>query len=116
MKVLLCHTSYTQRGGEDRSFEEERDLLVANGCGVVEYVRRNEAMNEMGSLKALATTMWNREAARELAAMVCRSQTWSIAPIRFRCCRPPYAGRRRKRAPRSCRRCGTIAFCAPTPT
>jgi glycosyltransferase involved in cell wall biosynthesis len=74
MKVLLCHTSYTQRGGEDRSFEEERDLLVANGCGVVEYVRRNEAMNEMGSLKALATTMWNREAARELAAMVCREQ------------------------------------------
>jgi glycosyltransferase involved in cell wall biosynthesis len=74
MKVLLCHTSYTQRGGEDRSFEEERELLIANGCRVVEYVRRNDAMHEMGSLKALATTMWNREAARELAAMVRREQ------------------------------------------
>jgi glycosyltransferase involved in cell wall biosynthesis len=70
MKVLLCHTYYTQRGGEDRSFEEERELLLANGCRVVDYVRRNEAMNEMGPLKSLAATTWNREAARELAGMV----------------------------------------------
>ena len=41
MKILLCHSYYTQRGGEDRSFEEERELLQANGHQVIEYVRRN---------------------------------------------------------------------------
>ncbi|MAT69385.1 MAG: glycosyl transferase family 1 [Planctomycetaceae bacterium] len=70
MKVLLCHTRYLNRGGEDRSFEEERDLLRAAGHEVIEYVRHNEDMAAMSSLRAAAVTVWNRQAAREVAALI----------------------------------------------
>lgn len=72
MKVLLCHTYYTQRGGEDRSFEEERELLVANGHCVVEYVRRNDELASQGGLAAAANTLWNRQAAREVTELIRR--------------------------------------------
>ncbi len=74
MKILLCHTYYTQRGGEDQSFEDERALLVDGGHEVVEYVRRNEAMNDMGAVAAAATTLWNRRAAAEVAELVRRKR------------------------------------------
>jgi glycosyltransferase involved in cell wall biosynthesis len=71
MKILLCHSYYTQRGGEDRSFEEERELLQANGHQVIEYVRRNEELVGVGGLRAAWTTLWNRQAAREVAELIC---------------------------------------------
>lgn len=70
MKILLCHSYYTQRGGEDRSFEEERELLLANGHQVIEYVRRNEELAGARSLAAAATTLWNRNAARDVAQLI----------------------------------------------
>jgi glycosyltransferase involved in cell wall biosynthesis len=74
MKVLLCHSYYyNQRGGEDRSFEEERDLLVANGHQVIEYVRRNEELVGVSRLKAAASALWNRNSARDVAKLIdCR--------------------------------------------
>lgn len=72
MKVLLCHTYYTQRGGEDRSFEEERELLIANGHCVIEYVRRNDEAASQGSLAAASNTLWNRQAAREVTELIRR--------------------------------------------
>ncbi|MBA4104879.1 MAG: glycosyl transferase family 1 [Pirellula sp.] len=70
MKILLCHSYYTQRGGEDRSFEEERELLQANGHQVVEYVRRNEELVGASGVKAALTTLWNRQAARDVAELI----------------------------------------------
>jgi glycosyltransferase involved in cell wall biosynthesis len=70
MKILLCHAYYTQRGGEDCSFEEERDLLVASGHRVIEYVRRNSDMDALGPLAALMTTLWSRRAAADLAELI----------------------------------------------
>ncbi len=35
MKVLLCHTYYQQRGGEDEVFDDEATLLEACGHEVV---------------------------------------------------------------------------------
>jgi glycosyltransferase involved in cell wall biosynthesis len=70
MKILLCHTYYTQRGGEDRSFEEERELLRGAGHEVIEYVQHNDAMNAMGRVAAAATTVWNRRAAADVAELV----------------------------------------------
>jgi glycosyltransferase involved in cell wall biosynthesis len=74
MKVLLCHAYYTQRGGEDRSFEEERELLMAHGHRVVEYVRQNEELTKMNGLSAAVTALWNRRAAREIAALIRHEQ------------------------------------------
>lgn len=74
MKILLGHTYYMQRGGEDCCFEEERDYLRAHGHEVVEYVRDNEDMTRLGSLAAAATTLWNRQAAREVRELIVRER------------------------------------------
>jgi glycosyltransferase involved in cell wall biosynthesis len=74
MKVLLCHTYYLQRGGEDCCFEEERDLLRAHGHEVVEYVRRNDELMKLKPLAIAATTLWNRRVVREFRALVKREQ------------------------------------------
>jgi glycosyltransferase involved in cell wall biosynthesis len=74
MKILLCHGYYTQRGGEDRSFEEERELLVAAGHEVIEYVRRNDDMHALGAVRSLATTLWNRAAAAAVEKLVRRQR------------------------------------------
>jgi glycosyltransferase involved in cell wall biosynthesis len=74
MKILLCHGYYTQRGGEDRSFEEERELLAAAGHQVVEYVRRNEDMHAQGAVRSLATTVWNWAAAADVTQLVARER------------------------------------------
>lgn len=70
MKILLCHTYYMQRGGEDICFEEERELLREAGHTVVEYVRRNDALAELSPLRAAAATTWNRRAASEVRRLV----------------------------------------------
>jgi glycosyltransferase involved in cell wall biosynthesis len=75
MKILLCHTYYhAQRGGEDRSFEEERALLDAGGHEVIQYVRHNDEVTSKHALSALATTLWNRRAASEVAEIVRRQR------------------------------------------
>ena len=74
MKVLLCHTYYMQRGGEDDCYEEERDLLRAKGHQVVEYVRRNEELTRLNSLAAAAVTLWNRRAARDICNLIIDEQ------------------------------------------
>jgi len=70
MKVLLCHTYYRQRGGEDHSFEEERQLLSDHGQEVVEYVRRNDELDEFRPWSLAGTTLWNRRASRELERLM----------------------------------------------
>jgi glycosyltransferase involved in cell wall biosynthesis len=74
MKVLLCHAYYTQRGGEDRSFEEERELLTAHGHRVIEYLRQNDELTRMNGLRAATATLWNRRAAGEVAALIRHEQ------------------------------------------
>jgi glycosyltransferase involved in cell wall biosynthesis len=74
MKVLLCHTYYLQRGGEDCCFEEERDMLRANGHDVVEFVRSNEQMLNMNPLRAAAVTLWNRGTVREFRELLQRER------------------------------------------
>jgi glycosyltransferase involved in cell wall biosynthesis len=70
VKVLLCHTYYTQRGGEDASFEEERDLLRAGGHRVIEYVRRNDELAGVNALLVAARTLWNRRATRDVLRLI----------------------------------------------
>jgi glycosyltransferase involved in cell wall biosynthesis len=74
MKVLLCHSYYLQRGGEDCCFEEERDLLRAGGHEVVEYVRNNAELVGRSALSSAIGTVWNRRAAREMHELIAREQ------------------------------------------
>ncbi len=70
MKVLLCHSYYQQRGGEDQSFEEERALLRDYGHEVIELTRHNRELAEQGTLAQLMMTLWNRQTANELRHLI----------------------------------------------
>jgi glycosyltransferase involved in cell wall biosynthesis len=74
MKVLLCHTYYMQRGGEDCCFEEERDLVRSRGHEVIEFVRRNDELMGMNSFSAATATLWNRRIVRELRQVIERER------------------------------------------
>ena len=74
MRVLLCHTYYKQRGGEDQSFEEERQLLRDHGHEVVEFVRHNDALDAQSNVALAATTLWNRRAASEFERQLADSR------------------------------------------
>ena len=72
MRVLLCHSYYQCRGGEDVSFEQEADLLEGAGHDVLRFTKRNDAVAAMGAAELAVRTVWNRSVARELA--IC----WSV--------------------------------------
>jgi glycosyltransferase involved in cell wall biosynthesis len=66
MKIVLVHTVYRQRGGEEGVFEAERDLLVENGHEVRTFVTENADLVEMPRLRQAAATIWNGGAADRL--------------------------------------------------
>jgi glycosyltransferase involved in cell wall biosynthesis len=66
MKVLVAHNFYQQPGGEDAVFAAEMDLLRRFGHEVETFTLRNEAVDQMGRLRALAATVWNRQTRRSL--------------------------------------------------
>jgi len=70
MKVLVCHTYYQQRGGEDQFFEDEARLLESHGHEVIRYTTHNDQINGRGMLSVAAQTLWNREASARLTQLV----------------------------------------------
>ncbi|MCG6155268.1 glycosyltransferase [Rubinisphaera margarita] len=70
MRVLLCHTYYRQRGGEDQAFEDEQWLLESNGHEVITYSRRNDELTDASRLTQARKTIWNREAHAEVREMI----------------------------------------------
>jgi glycosyltransferase involved in cell wall biosynthesis len=74
MKILLAHNRYQHRGGEDTVYEQERDLLAANGHQVIEYLKDNRALESMPRLKLAASTVWSRTAHQEVDALIRRER------------------------------------------
>lgn len=72
MRVLLCHSYYQQRGGEDCVYEEERDLLREAGHEVFEYRRENKELVTKSSLAIAQKLHWNRQAARDVRELVAK--------------------------------------------
>jgi glycosyltransferase involved in cell wall biosynthesis len=70
MKILLAHNRYQHRGGEDTVYEQERDLLSTNGNEVVEYLKDNRQLGELGKLKLATTAVWSSDAFRELNKLI----------------------------------------------
>jgi glycosyltransferase involved in cell wall biosynthesis len=72
MKVIVAHNFYQQAGGEDGVFAAEVDLLRRFGHEVETFTLRNDAVDGMGKLKALAATVWNRQSYRSLRKLAAR--------------------------------------------
>lgn len=70
MRILLVHNYYQQPGGEDRSFEAERDLLREAGHEVFCYTRHNDDVQDQGGLATAVQTLWNRRTYREVRELI----------------------------------------------
>jgi glycosyltransferase involved in cell wall biosynthesis len=69
MKVLMAHSPYTERGGEDLAVESEEQLLATHGHTVLPY-RRNNAEIERFTFVQKAflpgTTVWSNKSFAEI--------------------------------------------------
>lgn len=66
MRVLLVHTRYLQKGGEDAVFEHEAAMLARYGHTVSQFVRHNEALQGQSMFRVAANTWWNSAIRQEL--------------------------------------------------
>lgn len=72
MRVLLVHTRYQTRGGEDGCFDAEHWLLRDAGVEVETYEDDNRRLDDLQSLAAARETVWSRTTYDALRARVRR--------------------------------------------
>lgn len=70
MKLVVAHSFYRQRGGEDVVVEAEIDLLRAGGIEVQTFFRHNKALESLGPAAVAARTAWSSEATAGLDALL----------------------------------------------
>jgi len=73
MKLLLVHNCYQEPGGEDAVVEAERNLLIAAGHRVVDYVRHNGEIRRYGALKKATLplrTVWAWDSFHDIKALL----------------------------------------------
>ncbi|GHF36071.1 glycosyltransferase involved in cell wall biosynthesis [Deinococcus metalli] len=66
MKVVMAHTFYKQKGGEDESYRAEARLLEDHGHHVVRYERHNRELDGLPAAQIALKTLWNAQSAREV--------------------------------------------------
>ena len=62
MRVLLVHSRYQIRGGEDETLDAEAQLLRDAGIEVGTFTDDNRRVAELSRLRAAAGTIWSQEA------------------------------------------------------
>lgn len=67
MRILTVHNFYQQPGGEDYVFTGESDLLESHGHQVTRFSVHNDAIESLSKLTVARKTLWNQQAADELA-------------------------------------------------
>jgi glycosyltransferase involved in cell wall biosynthesis len=73
MKILLVHSEYQQRGGEETIFEQEKKLLCEFGHEVLTYYRRNHEIEEYSRLRRMgmaASTIWSERTRKDVAEIL----------------------------------------------
>lgn len=69
MRILQVHTLYRQAGGEDVVVQAQRDALSRAGHQVWQHIATNRT-GRLGAVTAVAGSMWNPVAARQIGAVV----------------------------------------------
>lgn len=69
-RVIVAHTAYRQRGGEDMVFESELALLRDRGHAVEVFMRHNDALDAIPAWRAAAGTLWSQQAAADLTRRI----------------------------------------------
>ena len=70
LKILVAHSAYQQRGGEDVAVEAEIDLLRSFGHHVVEYRRDNGTIESEKRLNLLQQTIWSRPSTHAIRELI----------------------------------------------
>lgn len=70
MKVVMAHTFYKQKGGEDESYRAEARLLEDHGHRVERFERHNSDLDQVTPAQAALKTIWNQECIRQLSRVV----------------------------------------------
>lgn len=58
-RILIAHNAYQHRGGEDAVVEAEIDLLRSQGHEVEVYLRHNDELTQMSSVRAARDLFWS---------------------------------------------------------
>jgi len=77
MKILVVHNHYQQPGGEDVVARAEKELLIARGHQVVEYVRHNDEIAGYGPWRKAtlaARAVWAWDSHKEISALLERER------------------------------------------
>lgn len=78
LRVLMAHSRYQLRGGEDIVFENECAVLREHGHTVIEYARQNEEVEDLPPLALARDTVWSKRTYRELRELI-RSEKPDVA-------------------------------------
>jgi len=70
MRVLIAHSAYQLRGGEDMVVDSEIALLRSHGHEVFEYRRDNSEIIGMSKPVLAANTLWSRRTVHELDHLI----------------------------------------------
>ncbi|MFG0287638.1 MAG: glycosyltransferase family 4 protein [Rhodopirellula sp. JB044] len=70
MRILLVHSYYRLRGGEDVVFEAEAKMLESFGHEVYCYTKNNEDLVGKSRLTNVKNTIWNQTVANEITALI----------------------------------------------
>lgn len=70
MRILMMHSHYAQRGGEDAVFEAELEMLRAHGHEVRTHEVSNELMVRLTPVQAASRTIWSRESHQVVRELV----------------------------------------------
>lgn len=72
IRVLVVHTAYRQRGGEDVVCEAEIDLLRSRGHAVELFVRHNYELSATRTMRAVRETVWSSRAVATMTQLMDR--------------------------------------------
>lgn len=70
LRVLIVHSAYQQRGGEDSVVEAETALLRKQGHQVAQLLRHNDEVKQLSLLDVAAQTMWSRVTTQQVREQV----------------------------------------------
>jgi len=70
VRILLCHNSYLEPGGEDRVFADECRLLESRGHDVAHYLVHNREIDCMPKASLAGKVLWNHETYAEVRRLI----------------------------------------------
>jgi glycosyltransferase involved in cell wall biosynthesis len=77
MKILLAHNRYQIKGGEDTAYEGEREMLLARGHEIVDFVEDNHKISTMSNREKFSLlwgASWSDETHQKITDLCAREK------------------------------------------